>query len=198
MLVNLNILPVLSALIAFTAAAPGPLSTGLVYSDTNKLVDYTHISIPGTGNAEQVNVAVLPAQADTGDKNNYQDKLVRGTGSGSVDEVNGEGWGKVKCETSWASPTMSEIDGLIAKVYDKKNWKTCSYWQSNGGGSMCTQIAKSDGGNVSLCGRYKQGLACEDIIWAMLEVKSRCGNHGMSRAGGYYIFFQWNLRVVLH
>ncbi|KAA8913350.1 hypothetical protein FN846DRAFT_886597 [Sphaerosporella brunnea] len=96
-----------------------------------------------------------------------------------------------KCETSWASPTYSEISGLI-NILKAKTGKCI---QKNPVGSKCTTIASYVGADAGLCGLFLESVSCADFAWAIETIRSECGNIAMQRAGGIWYFGQ--LRAVL-
>jgi len=111
------------------------------------------------------------------------------------DSANSVYVGSVTCETSWASPTYSEIDYVVWKV-SKQRKRTCH--QDNPGGSKCTLLQRYHGGELSICGDPTYGLPCATMAWAGAEIKKQCGNDAMQRAGGYFDFGIRHIRTVIH
>jgi hypothetical protein len=105
------------------------------------------------------------------------------------------GW--LSCETSWASPTFTEIDYLIDKVAKKPGWRDCT--QKNRFGSKCTMLESYRGGAISFCGRYGRTLACSVVATAAQIVRDHCDEPEMQRAGGIFRFDgDANVWVVVH
>jgi hypothetical protein len=69
---------------------------------------------------------------------------------------------RVTCETTFASPTYSEIEEVKKLVVNAKTW--CA--QGNPGGSKCTAHASYKGGQLALCGSSNKSMKCEDLAWA--------------------------------
>ncbi|KAA8913351.1 hypothetical protein FN846DRAFT_902831 [Sphaerosporella brunnea] len=88
------------------------------------------------------------------------------------------------CETSWASPTYSEISGLLDILNAKKG--VCI--QKNSVGSKCTTIASFIGADAGLCGSPKWSVNCIVFAWAIDMIRKGCGNDDMQRAGGTWLF----------
>ncbi|KAA8898355.1 hypothetical protein FN846DRAFT_962465 [Sphaerosporella brunnea] len=101
-------------------------------------------------------------------------------------------YGYAKCETSWASPTYSEISGL-QDILEKKGGYCQQY---NPFGSMCTTSASYFGGDVGLCGMPLFTVSCAHLAWSLSVLKMACGIDYMGRAGGTWYFYP-ELRGIL-
>ncbi|KAF8541084.1 hypothetical protein BDD12DRAFT_879490 [Trichophaea hybrida] len=104
-------------------------------------------------------------------------------------------FGQLICETSWASPTFSEIDTMTKWLDNAKKTAICA--QTNPGGSKCTTHSKFKGGALAVCGVAPWSVKCHELSWAGKKIKNECGNQQMGRAGGIYIYDD-NLRAVLY
>ncbi|KAA8893789.1 hypothetical protein FN846DRAFT_977357 [Sphaerosporella brunnea] len=102
-------------------------------------------------------------------------------------------YGYAKCETSWASPTYSEIAGVY-EILKKNNKGICE--QTNAVGSKCKTLASYAGGQFGLCGLPTGIIPCEWLAWACDMLRKTCGNDGMQRAGGIWYYHQ-DLRGIL-
>ncbi|KAI5853865.1 hypothetical protein BZA05DRAFT_468449, partial [Tricharina praecox] len=110
-----------------------------------------------------------------------------------------EAWATLRCETAWASPTFSEIDELLKlAAIPAKGWTKCRHFQDNGVGSYCKKVAHYKGDQISLCGEFQHGLACEGVVYAAKQVRDKCGQQEKSRAGGYFRSNKAKLRVAVH
>lgn len=68
--------------------------------------------------------------------------------------------------------------------------------QLNAGGSRCTKIAKYAGADISLCGRWKSRISCDEAADAAESVVKTCEWNG--KAGGRWYFEGQNLNLALH
>ncbi|KAF8250358.1 hypothetical protein K440DRAFT_640482 [Wilcoxina mikolae CBS 423.85] len=73
-------------------------------------------------------------------------------------------FGQLICETSWASPTFSEIDAMTKHLDNAKKTALCA--QTNPGGSKCTTHAKFNGGALAICGAAPWSVKCHELSWA--------------------------------
>lgn len=94
------------------------------------------------------------------------------------------GW--VSCHTTWASPTFTEVNYLIAKIATHTGWNDCT--QKNMGGSKCTKLDKYYGGAISFCGKHDITRTCSMISTAAQKVRDHCSIGYMHRAGGVFKF----------
>lgn len=105
--------------------------------------------------------------------------------------------GKLKCETSWASPTFTEIDQMVSQVMRRPNNKPCTNY--NGIKSKCSKLESAKGGTISLCGHYGANINCPAVVYAAHYIRYLCANLDIARAGGSYTFANRNsLRTVVH
>jgi hypothetical protein len=107
-------------------------------------------------------------------------------------EPQGPGW-TYACHTSNASPTFSEIEGLIVKLVIFKKDKSCIQW--NNVGSKCQVQANYYGGQATLCGKYGQEVMCKDLGATIEWLGMQCAKDG--KASGYVVLNK-DLRAVLH
>ncbi|KAI5845478.1 hypothetical protein BZA05DRAFT_447802 [Tricharina praecox] len=176
MQINLCILPILSTIAAVVSAAPSGIlarSGSVAATSNNKAnestAEYHMIEIPGIDDAI------------ANPEHRHENGLPHYT---------------VVCKTSWASPTFDEIDNVVLKV-SKKARDDCG--QYNHGGSKCTRLQWYKGGALSLCGKAGWTIPCPSVAWAGQEIKNRCGNDDMQRAGGHLAFAASGyMRTVIH
>ncbi|KAA8895315.1 hypothetical protein FN846DRAFT_970151 [Sphaerosporella brunnea] len=102
-------------------------------------------------------------------------------------------YGYAKCETSWASPTYSEIAGVY-EILKKNNKGMCE--QTNAVGSKCKTLASYYGGQFGLCGLPTGLIPCEWLAWACNMLRDACSYDEMQRAGGTWVFSQ-EMRSIL-
>jgi hypothetical protein len=107
-------------------------------------------------------------------------------------EPQGPGW-TYACHTTGASPTFSEIEGVVILLTLFKKNKVCYQW--NGVGSLCKVQASYYGGAASLCGKYGQEVMCKDLGDTIQWLGKQCAKNG--KASGYLVLNK-NLRAVLH
>ena len=100
--------------------------------------------------------------------------------------------GLLVCKSSPASPTISEIDGLI----DLLKVKTLCR-QGNAIGSLCTKLVSFHGGDVSLCGEWKHWMHCSDVAWCVAFIRDNCAPIN-GRVGGLFSLQGKPMRVVIH
>lgn len=207
---HIHIIPtVLSAIIAvILAAPPGTSSSSPSSTVTHRpneppknTIAFPHLVIPGidSSTAAALQRTVVRPSSRTNDTYDVYVSTGPGTIPGKEAWKGGKLWlGEVICETSLASPTFSEIDGLRAKL--SKRPPIC--WQKNGGGSKCTRLVSHYGGVVSLCGTPSKQVECAAVSWATILIRLICGNSEWGKAGGMYKFAledeEYNLRAVLH
>ncbi|KAI5776429.1 hypothetical protein EDC01DRAFT_763208 [Geopyxis carbonaria] len=72
---------------------------------------------------------------------------------------------EIICDTTYASPTFSEIQGLLDLIYSKGIGLYCV--QSNMGGSWCTRLFSYKGASASLCGGIYRQLCRK--VWLDLQ-----------------------------
>jgi len=101
--------------------------------------------------------------------------------------------GFIKCKTSNASPSETEILGLIAELKVKGSCK-----QNNALGSKCTKLASFHGGDASICGGHKDWMTCLDAASAVEQILNTCLDNKIGRSGGEFNLFHKALRVVVH
>jgi len=135
-------------------------------------------------------------------------KLTVDYGSGNITAVElGSDWrssggkfptsGWLSCDTSWASPTFTEVDYLIAKVASNTGWKDCT--QNNAFGSMCTKLSSYYGGAISFCGKFDFTLPCAKVAMAAQIIRDYCSEPSKHRVGGVFKFAtNADLRVAVH
>ena len=108
--------------------------------------------------------------------------------------------GRVICETSFASPTFSEVEGLIEKLNSRNGNKgTCHL--NNQIGSKCSRQGSYFGGEASLCGTATITLWCSSVAFAAQKIMDTCGDARLLRAGGMFYYDRWKsrkLRAVIH
>ncbi|KAI5853864.1 hypothetical protein BZA05DRAFT_468445, partial [Tricharina praecox] len=183
---RLSILAVLSTVAVSTlvaASGSGSFTKGASEHSSVKIFELPNFSAPGSDSPAPV-VRLSPGSNAT-----YIYTL----------PTSSEAWAMLTCETSWASPTFSEIDELIKRAgIPHKGLIKCRYFQDNGVGSYCKKVVHYKGGEISMCGKFLQGLTCESVVYAAMQVRDRCGHQEKSRAGGYYRFNKVKLRVVVH
>ncbi|KAI5778460.1 hypothetical protein EDC01DRAFT_757088 [Geopyxis carbonaria] len=101
------------------------------------------------------------------------------------------------CDTTYASPTFSEIQGVLNILYSKGTKKYCV--QSNTHASRCTRLYSYKGASVSLCGNV-DAILCRRVWLDLTKIRDQCkwkdGIHGW-KAGGRYKY-NWDLVSVLH
>jgi hypothetical protein len=112
--------------------------------------------------------------------------------SQGMTEPNGPGW-TYACHTTNASPTFSEIEGLVVKLTILKQDKSCIQW--NKVGSKCQLQANYYGGQASLCGKYGQAVQCKDLGATIEWLGNQCAKDG--KASGYLVYSK-DLKAVLH
>jgi hypothetical protein len=100
-------------------------------------------------------------------------------------------WGTLKCETSNASPPVSESKVIIEKL--KKRKDKCM--QSNAGGSKCQRYEWHKSAEAAVCGKWSWFVWCKELGWALEQVVKGCESKG--RAGGQWVFGQ-ELRGILY
>ncbi|KAI5854028.1 hypothetical protein BZA05DRAFT_468716 [Tricharina praecox] len=100
--------------------------------------------------------------------------------------------GMYDCETSWASPTLSEIKGAVKKI--RQFW-TCE--QSNPGGSKCELLSTFNGGSIAICGKLGRAISCWDVARAIEQLMKFCKDEEMGRAGGTW-YFDDRLKTILY
>lgn len=103
--------------------------------------------------------------------------------------------GNINCETSGASPTLTEIDSCIEEVYKRHDCK-----QDNIGGSKCRLIASHFGGDISVCGKYGKNIKCSEVAKAAQQLKFFCSAYLPGHAGGFFTHYgeYQGLRTVVH
>jgi len=102
------------------------------------------------------------------------------------------------CETSHASPTLTEIDGLASRLYKENGWDSCTHTQGNIAGSMCVRLASFKGGDVSICGTPWKTIPCKTTLWTLNEIKNKCASHDIHRAGGKFWYPNIEIFVAIH
>ncbi|KAI5776424.1 hypothetical protein EDC01DRAFT_780083 [Geopyxis carbonaria] len=101
------------------------------------------------------------------------------------------------CDTTYASPTLSEIQGLLDVLYNKGIGLYCL--QGSRSGSKCTTLYSYKGASASLCGVVFRVL-CRQVWLDVIKIRDECkwkdGRHGW-KAGGRYQY-PWQGMAVLH
>jgi hypothetical protein len=100
-------------------------------------------------------------------------------------------WGTLKCETSNASPLVSDSEVVIEKLKKRKGQCT----QSNPGGSKCQLYEWHKSAEAAVCGYWSWYVWCKDLGWALEQVVKGCESNG--RAGGQWVFGP-ELRGILY
>jgi len=94
--------------------------------------------------------------------------------------------GRVKCETSSASPTVSEINGARKEI-ERMDPQMCVV--TNKLRSKCSTLAKHKGGQIGLCGGYRYTVHCQWLELAADWVAKTCVRRELgNRAGGIWYF----------
>jgi len=93
--------------------------------------------------------------------------------------------GTLICETSFASPTLSEISGAVGKLSSTAAAKCV---QKNAAPSHCTTLASYKGGQIGICGEHLRDMSCKRVGWAAYAIALLCVDANTRRAGGKYIF----------
>ncbi|KAI5850054.1 hypothetical protein BZA05DRAFT_454322 [Tricharina praecox] len=220
MRIHLLIPTLISAIVRFTMAAPSSSSSSsaVVIIRPSELpestIEFPAFDIPGldyailgidydgtAGASQPYAPPTFEVHPSTTVKGAYDVYVSTGNGKNpgekEVEWINGKVWaGQVVCETSNASPTFTEIDDLRYKLLKRPPWCV----QRNGGGSQCTRLESSKGGDVSLCGSPSRAVECAAISWGLMWIKLMCPNNEFNRAGGMYKFLikKHKLRVALH
>jgi hypothetical protein len=109
------------------------------------------------------------------------------------DSVGINGVYSVKCETSDASPTDSEVASVIKQI---GIYSDAFCIQRNMGGSKCTTFAVRNGGQGSLCGPPNNQVSCGDFAKGLQKIWDLC-KRSDGRAGGTCILGN-RLKAVLH
>lgn len=151
-------------------------------------------ALPSADHSEKGGGVVATISLDTEEPNAY---LVTIRSTSEVESTSA--LGKIYCKTSWASPTFDEINYCIGRIAAYAS-NTCT--QDNIGDSKCSTMHKWKGGDISLCGRYKNKVPCQIIAEASMLIKEVCGDWPKSRAGGELKFSRdimgGNMRAVVH
>jgi hypothetical protein len=93
--------------------------------------------------------------------------------------------GTLICETSFASPTLSEISGAVGRLSPTAAAKCV---QKNAAPSHCTTLASYKGGQIGICGEHLRDMSCKRVAWAAYTIALYCVDASTRRAGGQYIF----------
>lgn len=93
--------------------------------------------------------------------------------------------GTLICETSFASPTLSEISGAVGQLSPTAEAKCV---QKNAAPSHCTMLASYKGGQIGICGEHLRDMSCKRVAWAAYTIALYCVDANTRRAGGKYIF----------
>ncbi|PWW78443.1 hypothetical protein C7212DRAFT_362916 [Tuber magnatum] len=131
----------------------------------------------------------VPYIADTTDNGAVPGLFTSGnvTGMGDYD-----GW--YKCETSWASPSIADIDNAAIRL-TALGQRHCV--QENANGSRCTKMMHFWSAAVSVCGPYLDYIYCFRAGFAAHTIANKCQWNGL--AGGYFVFDDPNsLKFPVH
>ncbi|KAI5801137.1 hypothetical protein EDC01DRAFT_628086 [Geopyxis carbonaria] len=102
------------------------------------------------------------------------------------------------CDTTSASPTRSELEGLVALIRTKGPWMRCM--NTNKHGSRCTQQFSYKGAAVSMCGPTFR-MVCQEVANDLLRIRDRCqwyDRNGGWKAGGRVQYNADGKRTELH